>query len=226
MHILVQTLITLASALFWIFIDSIKIFNKPICNSAFIHAVVSSVGHTAVCIYQPLILIDYPVIYNNPNDIYLIAPLISFGYSFYDLYIGVKSKKVDNIIHGLLFTFFCVYACYLDMLPLSHIILITETSSIFLNLRPYKSKIFDVLFVTTFFTFRLVIYPALIIVYGLHPNNLYRKRLALGSLGLTMLNAYWFSLIFLKLMKPDAKTQANQANQVNQISEVNQDKDY
>lgn len=217
MHILVQSLITLSSVLFWVFIDSIKIFSKPINNSALIHSVVSSVGHTAACIYQPLILIDYPVIYNNPNDIYLIVPLISFGYSFYDLYIGIISKRADNIIHGSIFSISYMIMFYGGLLPVSNLVLICETSSVFLNLRPYKSKINDLLFVSTFFIYRLIITPVLTLIYVLNPNNTFRTYYAFASFSITLLNAYWFSRIYLKYNNKSDKESSNKNTQHVQV---------
>ena len=201
MHTLVQVFITLSSAVFWLYIDTVTLFNKPIKNAPFIHAVVSSIGHTAVCVYQPSILTNYPVIYNNPKDIYLLAPLVSFGYSFYDLYIGVKSKSFDNIMHGFMFVFYFSIMFYGDILPVSHLMLVCETSSIFLNLRVYKSTIIDMLFASTFFVYRLIITPSLFLIYVINPNNTYRLTCASGAIGLTILNAYWFSLIYSKYKK-------------------------
>lgn len=205
MHLLIQALITISSTLFWVFIDSIKIFSKPINNSALIHAIISTIGYTAVCIYQPLILTDYPVIYNNPRDIYIIVPLISCGYSFYDLYIGLKSKKVDNIIHGVIFSVSFVGVFYGNVMPISNLVLLCETSSVFLNLRPYKSKINDLLFVCTFFIYRLIITPALAVIYVLNPNNTFRLFYACGSFSITLLNVYWFSLIYRKYINTSRK---------------------
>lgn len=201
MHTLVQVLLTLSSAVFWLYVDTVTIFTKPIKNAPFIHAFVSSIGHTAMCIYQPFILTNYPVVYDNPKDIYLIFPLISFGYSFYDLYIGVKSKSIDNIMHGVMFVFYFSVMFYGDILPVSHLMLICETSSIFLNLRVYKSKLIDMLFASTFFVYRLIITPTLFFIYVINQNNTYRLTCASGAICLTLLNVYWFSLIYVKLKK-------------------------
>lgn len=202
MHIYLQTIIILASTVFWFYIDTVSLFtNKKIINSALIHGTIIGIGVSFGYIYQPTIVYNY-IVKEELYDIYILLPLISIGYSFYDLYIGIKGKNVANIIHGLLFVVGVVYAFVNDNVLLSYTFLLTETSSIFLNLRPLQYKIIDILFVITFFIYRLILAPAVSIIYLLTPNN---KNIVFGyisSISLTILNIYWFYLIVKKTIKP------------------------
>ena len=145
MHIYLQTIIILASTVFWFYIDTVSLFtNKKIINSALIHGTIIGIGVSFGYIYQPTIVYNY-IVKEELYDIYILLPLISIGYSFYDLYIGIKGKNVANIIHGLLFVVGVVYAFVNDNVLLSYTFLLTETSSIFLNLRPLQYKIIDIL---------------------------------------------------------------------------------
>ena len=207
MHTFVQLLITLSSTVFWFNIDKVHIFNKPVYNAQLIHAVVSSVGNNAILLYQPLIITNYTIIYNDPKDLYIIMPLISFGYSFYDLYIGIQSKSFANIAHGLMFSIYMTGLFYTDLLPVSHMFMIIESSSIFLNLRPYKSKLNDYMFVITFFIFRFIISPVCLFIYISNPDNIYRGTALSGIVGITTINSYWFFLIIQKLKNSIVKKQ-------------------
>ena len=203
MHIYLQTIIVLASTVFWCYIDTVSLFaNKRIINSALIHGIIAGIGVNLGYIYQPTIIYHY-IVKEELHDIYILVPLISTGYSFYDLYIGIKSQNAANIIHGLLFVLGSMYAFITinDNILLSYTFLLTETSSIFLNLRPLQYKIIDELFIITFFIYRLILAPTVSIIYLLNPNN---PNIAFGytvSISLTILNIYWFYLILKKTIK-------------------------
>ena len=206
MHIFIQYGIILSSLCFWFYIDSKKIYNRDkenkISNSALIHALISGIGYNMGIICNPAIVFDYYSIENNISDIYILVPLTSFGYSFYDLYIGLKSRKFENIMHGLLFLSYFCYLYYKNMLGLLHIIMITETSSIFLNLRPLGYQINDILFIVTFFVFRLILSPVTIYLYLIHPDNTEKPVVFWGMMSLTSLNIYWFYYIVRKAFRP------------------------
>lgn len=201
MHIYLQTIIVLASTVFWFYIDTVSLFtNKRIINSGLIHGIIIGTGVSLGYIYQPTIVYNY-IVKEELYDIYILLPLISSGYSFYDLYIGIRDKNTANIIHGVLFVACVVFVFVNDNVLLSYTFLLTEASSIFLNLRPLQYKIIDVLFVITFFIYRLILAPAVSIIYLLTPNN---KNIVFGyisSISLTILNIYWFYLIVKKTIK-------------------------
>ena len=143
MHSFIQSTIMLLSFGFWIYIDKEKEKEnekeKKIVNSALIHGIICGIGVNIGYLYSPSIIYHYvvkPELYN----VYTIVPLISFGYGFYDLYIGIKSRKKDALIHGILFTICNMYVYFNDNILLSYTFLLTETSSIFLNLRVFQKQ--------------------------------------------------------------------------------------
>jgi len=202
MHIYIEYGIILSSFCFWFYIDYVKIFEKNVINSALIHSIISGLGNSIDIICDPRIILNYSSIRNNISDIYLIFPLISFGYGFYDLYIGIKSFKLENIFHGLIFVFMSTYMYLNNSLIAMHVVLIMEISSIFLNIRPYNIKIIDLLFGLTFFIIRLVICPIFIYYYLIDPNNIEKVIVFCGGVSITLLNIYWFYLIVKKLLNP------------------------
>lgn len=191
--------IILSSALFWFYIDSVKLFsNERVINSAIIHACISGVGNTVGLAMYPIIVYDYSQIqYNIPPFISTIA-FISFGYSFYDLYIGIQSKKMDNILHGFIFVTSFLWGHYYNLIAITCIPMITESSSIFLNLRPYKKRWIDISFAVTFFIYRILLSPIFLSIYVMNVDNPSRIFVLVGALILVSLNVYWFSLIVRK----------------------------
>ena len=205
MHTFIQYSIIFSSLYFWFYVDSNKNKERKIDYSALIHALISGIGYNIGIICNPAIVFDYYSIANNIPDSYTLVPLISFGYGFYDLYIGIKSKKFENILHGVLFLGNFAYLYYRNMIVLLHIVMITETSSIFLNLRSFGYKINDLLFAVTFFIFRIIIFPGIVYLYVVNPNNV-EKPVVFGSMViLTSLNIYWFYYIVKKALRPSQK---------------------
>jgi hypothetical protein len=208
MHLLIQYGIILSSLCFWFYIDSKKIYNKDkeikIVNSALIHGIICGIGINLGYIYNPSIVYNYvvdPELYNA----YTIVPLISFGYGFYDLYIGIKSWKTDALIHGILFTICNMYVYFNDNILLSYTFLVTETSSIFLNLRVFRKQWIDILFALSFFIYRIIFAPLVTYIYLSDSTN---KSLTFGyisSISITILNLYWFYYIVKKALKPMKK---------------------
>ena len=188
------------SFLFWFYIDSIKLFsNERVINSALIHACISGIGNSVGLVMYPIIIYDYSQIEGNIPPFISNIALISFGYSFYDLYIGVKSKKMDNILHGFIFVSSFTLTYYYNVIAITTMPMITETSSIFLNLRPYKKRWIDIAFAVTFFIYRIILSPAFLTMYMINPNNSLRMAVLFEALLFVPLNVYWFYLIVKKL---------------------------
>jgi hypothetical protein len=184
--------IIFSSVLFWFYIDSFKLFsNERVINSARIHAFISGIGNNAIVLMYPSIVYNY----NEVKDqLPTISSLISFGYGFYDIYLGIRSKKIDNIFHGFIFvSSFCLtyYSNAVSAMPL---FMITETSSIFLNLRPYTKRWIDITCFITFFVYRILICPTFVILYVINSANPIRGLVLLGGVCITSLNLYWFIL--------------------------------
>jgi len=193
--------IILSSALFWVYIDSVKLFsNERVINSSLIHACISGIGNSVGLAMYPIIVYDYSQIANNIPPFISTIAFISFGYGFYDLYIGIESKKMDNILHGFIFVTTYIGAYYYGVTSMTSINMITETSSIFLNLRPYKKKWIDIAFAFTFFVYRIILSPIFLTMYIANTNNNGRAFAVFETLLVVPLNVYWFSLIVKKLL--------------------------
>lgn len=202
MHTIIEIGLIISSLIFWFYIDTKKLFNNErIINSGLIHSIIGGIGYNIGVISFPLIMYDYPVIKDSIPDSYLIVPLISFGYGFYDLYIGIKSRKFENILHGVLFLTSFGWAYKSNILCVMHISMIIETSSIFLNLRPFNQKWIDITFFITFFVYRIILFPILFLNYVINPNNIARTIVLCEGIVLTLLNVYWFQLIVKKALR-------------------------
>ena len=75
----------------------------------------------------------------------------------------------------------------------------------FLNLRPFGYKIIDILFIVSFFVFRLILSPITIYLYLIHPDNIEKPVVFFGMVSLTSLNLYWFYYIVKKALRPMKK---------------------
>ena len=202
MHTYIEYGIILSSLCFWFYIDTVKIFKteKKIINSGLIHGIICGIGVNIGYLYSPSIVYNYvvePELYN----MYILVPLISFGYGFYDLYIGIKSWKTDALIHGILFTICNLYVYFNDNILLSYTFLVTESSSIFLNLRVFRKQWIDISFVLSFFIYRIIFTPFISYIYLSDSTN---KNLLFGFISstcLTILNVYWFYYIVKKALR-------------------------
>ena len=202
MHLIIEFGIIISSLAFWFYIDNKKLFNNErIINSGLIHSLIGGIGYNVGLFCCPLIIYDYPSVKNSIHDSYLILPFISFGYSFYDLYIGIKSQKLENVLHGFIMLSSFIWLYLNGLTVILHASMVTEISSIFLNLRPFKQKWIDITFVITFFVYRIVLYPILFLNYVTNPDNTLRMFVFTESMLLTFLNAYWFYLIVRKLLR-------------------------
>jgi hypothetical protein len=194
--------IVLSSLLFFIYIDTKKLFkNDRIINSALIHSIISGLGTNIGLMMYPNLITDFNETIQDMHQIFLLVPLISFGYSFCDLYVGIKSKKLENIVHGSVFSLSCAGAYKYGVIMSGYLIMQTETSSIFLNLRPFNKKWIDLSFIVTFFIFRLMLCPYLIFMYSINPENNGKIIITGGSFIITILNVYWFYYIIKKAIR-------------------------
>lgn len=200
MNSFIDKAIIFSSFLFWVIVDNVTIFkNERIINSALIHSIVSGVGANVCCSLYPAILYDYPSAHSTMPYAVSVAPLIFTGYSVYDLYIGIKSKKLENVLHGLVFVGGCNSAYNKGVISMLNIFALMETSSIFLNLRPFKKTWIDAMFAFTFFSYRLIASPIFTIMYLSNQENCGRDHVLLGGIILTSLNVYWFYYIAKKM---------------------------
>jgi hypothetical protein len=148
------------------YFDNENLFNLKIHSVPLFHAIIVGIGTTLLCLSNPNVLYNpNSVIEYNDNFIYNIFPLISMGYSFYDLYIGIRSKQLEYILHGVFFILLTSSFYYFNGLCILNIALVGETSTIFLNLRPIRNNIIDYLFAITFTLYRMIYIPIILFVY-------------------------------------------------------------
>lgn len=186
-------IIMILSTAFCFYFDNHNWLNKNIDFVPFIHNVVVGLGSTCVVIYNFNIINDYET---TTGFWYIIFPLLSSGYSFYDLYTGLVLGKTPLIIHGIITMIISVVSFYPTPLyaPLSNFGYVTELSSIFLNLRPLRKTSIDIMFAVMFFITRILFLPY---VSYFSPSI----ELKILSFALTVLNVYWFVLIVKKMLK-------------------------
>jgi len=211
LRVVLELSFVLSSLLFFIYIDTKKLFkNDRIINSALIHSIISGIGTNIGLFLYPNMIYDFNGTIQDMHFMFTLLPLISFGYSFCDLYVGFKSKKLENIVHGLVFSLSCAGAYKYGVIMSGYLIMQTETSSIFLNLRPLKQKWIDLSFITTFFIFRLILCPYLIFMYTLNPENGGKFIISGGSFIITILNVYWFYYIVKKAIRMHNEEKENE----------------
>jgi hypothetical protein len=213
--------VVVSSLLFFIYIDTKKLFkNERIINSALIHSIISGVGTNIGLMMYPMMIYHFNETIQDMHFIFTVLPFVSFGYSFCDLYVGIKSKKLENIVHGVVFSLSCAGAYKYGVIMSGYLIMQTETSSIFLNLRPLKQKWIDLSFIATFFIFRLVLCPYLILMYTLNPENGGKIIISGGSFIITILNGYWFYYIVKKAIRMYNEEKENEKEREEKINKL------
>ena len=190
------------SALFWIYIDTVKIFkNDQIVNSSLMHSFFATIYSNYSFIIYPQLIYDYPSIENSIPSWILTSLFISYGYGFNDMYIGIKHRKIDEIAHATIFLISCSGAYYINIMPMLIIPFTLESSSVFLNLLPLNNQMIDILFVVTFAFYRLAVLPTFAYYYCTNFKNAGIPIIFIGLLSITMLNIYWFYLICRKAVR-------------------------
>jgi len=193
------------------YFDNENLFNLKINSVSLFHAIIVGVGTNLLCLYNPSVFFYDPNTILEYNDcfIYNIFPLISLGYSFYDLYIGIRSNQLEYILHGVFLILITTSFYYIDALSLLNIPLLGEMSTIFLNLRPVRNDIIDCVFVITFTLYRMIFQPILLFVYLYNSPciNIIGSECT-SEILITVffllfggLNIYWFYYICKKIMR-------------------------
>jgi hypothetical protein len=200
-----KTIVILISMFCCFYFDNENLFNLKINSVSLFHAIIVGVGTSLLSLYNQSISIEY-----NDNFIYQIFPLISFGYSFYDLYIGIRSNQFEYILHGAFLILLTTSFYYIDALSILNIPLTGEISTIFLNLRPIRNDIIDLLFVITFTWYRIIFVPIVLSVYVYNSpcmNNIVDSTctteilIVMFFVLFSALNIYWFYYICKKVMR-------------------------
>ena len=178
-------------------------------------------GHALLCtIFTNMLLYEKPVFFMRIYDqteadmgeFYLIMPIISFAFAFYDLWSGLKLKRTSYIFHGSVFVAMALFftLLYPGNLQLIYPGLLLESSNVPLNLmeRYPKSKFFKVMFAIVFLAYRIFFFPYLCLSYiGDRYDKVFgtidfhaEKVVVLFMMCGHMLNFYWGWKIVKKLV--------------------------
>lgn len=201
-----QGLMFLGTGSLWIYLHGFKKKDytyQDFCPPSFIHALLSSANSHYCLINYPNYLTD-TIILNKPVPIEtLILPMITMSFSYYDVYISCIYKRSDYFIHGIAIFVGTHYAYHANILPLINLYSCLETSSIFLNLRPYsKHPIIDYLFAITFGIYRFIVFPSILYYYFSQAtyNNTYLISFIIAGT-FSSLNIKWGRIIMKKIVK-------------------------
>lgn len=177
------------------YFDDHNWLNKNIDFVPFVHSCIASLTTNLIVLYNPLLCLDYT---NRKEIIYIFVLLVGLGYSFYDIYHSIQKRNIAYFVHGIIM----FISCYISLTssenigPMLNYAFLTETSTLFLHLRPLKQIWIDVAFVSTFVFYRLILLPYLTYYY-MHAYPIFQCL----SFCLFILNAFWFTLIVKKLKK-------------------------
>lgn len=155
-----------------------------------------------------LIIIDYNTfinIYNyesnEVNELYIYPIKFITSYVLFDIYYSLNPFKKDLLLHGALILFSIILVEYCDI---QHYVcqgLLLQTSTLFLTFSK-KSDICGLLFVITFFIYRIIIFPLLSFKYinnnfqMITSKNFNQNHFIIFLvLTLNILNFYWFKKI-------------------------------
>jgi hypothetical protein len=198
---MLQTLIILlTTASYFYYHDSnwlgLKMNRVPLINS-----IITGVSSSIIIWNNP----DFYLEYKEKTDFYYAIPgIVLFAYSFYDLFYSIKEKNIDFFIHGLIAFFSGYIAFYINpsLSPALTYCCLTETSTIFLNLRVFRKRWLDYLFVVTFIFYRIFYIPY--VTYLIYVSDAYENRdkyvIVIISHLFFGLNIYWLTLIIKKII--------------------------
>lgn len=158
---------------------------------------------------------DFFNIYNydedEVNSLYLYSTRVISSYILFEFYYSVVELKKDYILHSLLLFLSIILVKYYHISHYMTIAMVMQTSTIFLMFIK-KSILYKILFVSTFFIYRIVLFPLYSYLYYV---NRYNEIMSLTInvhqfviilvFSINSLNLYWFCKIVKLIMKP--KTQ-------------------
>lgn len=192
-----QLLISLFFGFLFLIIDKFeykfKNYLKFINLTPFIHALITSIPSFYSYINNKNI-IEY-LSTTPPENIhvfYKIIPCITLGYGILDTYEGIRSKRKDFILHGLIILISFSFVLYNDGIHICFLPIINEVSSIFLNIA--KNNYTKLLFFIVFTYIRFYIFPIICYNYVyITPYNYYNYYTAIlfSAIGM-ILNIYWY----------------------------------
>ena len=135
---------------------------------AFTHAIVATVLSWYIVFFmfeKPQAYVEHILIGGQPSPIENILPMITFGYSLWDIGNGVREQNMTFIYHGVVLFLLCASLYRFDKLHFLAGPLLMELSTIFLNLRNFKSLLVDATFFFIFLFLRWILIPYLWFLY-------------------------------------------------------------
>ena len=148
---------------------------------AFTHAIVATILSWYVVFYtfeKPQAYVEHILTGGVPSLIENILPMITFGYSLWDIGNGVREQNITFIYHGVVLFLLCASLYRFEKLHFLAGPLLMELSTIFLNLRIFKSLLIDAMFFFIFLFLRWIVIPYLWYLYidGSFLNVVDKKR--------------------------------------------------
>jgi hypothetical protein len=62
--------------------------------------------------------IDWPILCDpKPQLVASVLPMISTGYAIFDIIVGIRTRRVDFFLHGVVLFFFCALTCHYGQSP-------------------------------------------------------------------------------------------------------------
>lgn len=178
---------------------------SPVDYIAFLHGVICTV-------------ISWYVIWQIPDtatylvkgedavaDVQRILPMITWGFSVYDIVDGVRTGDKSFILHGITLFALCAGMYYAGKLHMLTLPLVVETSTPFLHLVSFGSMAIKLTFLLSFLSVRWVYVPyiwckyvfAMMSFESLRPHD---WCVLLGGIPIHGLNAYWGVKLIKKAM--------------------------
>lgn len=138
---------------------------------------------------------------NEVNELYIYPSKFIASYVLFDIYYSLNPYKKDLLLHGVIILFSLILVEYCKIQHYVCQALLLQTSTLFLTFMK-KSDICGLLFVITFFIYRIIIFPLLTFKYMnnnfqmIISTNLNQNHfIILLVLTLNILNFYWFKKI-------------------------------
>lgn len=181
-----------------------KLYSVSLC-----HALYTTYMSHHVLFMDPLkffTMYDYDIT-TYPKYIQLF-PYVSFGYAFYDMYYGIKVRKMDYIFHGIMFLTCTFVADHYNVMHYSYMGLLMETSNIFLNFVPYDNVYTNFIFFVLFILYRNIYFPILTAIYVYRKYSILlsspynnERYIFLCAMMMNGLNFYWGRKIIRKAIR-------------------------
>ena len=140
------------------------------------------------------------------NILYEYPSKFIISYVIFDIYYSLNPFKKDMLLHGILLSMSIFVIEYNNIQHIFCQALLMQTSTLFLNY-VNKSNICGLLFVLSFFVYRIIIFPLLsykFLITNLNDLNKeinYNHFIIIIAAFINILNFYWFKKIIYKFKK-------------------------